>query len=306
MSDTLYLQLDQNIEVTNPHVYLQDIAALSMADAKKLNRLRVMQVMVLDPMKPGRYVMSVSDLLKMILKVEPSINISPIGETDFIITYRISSSTGTIFRYVKIFFVCLVSFFGAAFSIMTFNNDVDLGGLFDQLYTLVMGKSSNGFTVLEISYSVGIGLGVLIFFNHFGHAKLSDDPTPMQVQMRTYEDDVNQTLIEQSERTQNPAKKEVCLPYSLSAADHLERPLHDVKKLPADSSAKSFFYIIWVYCFSDYRSPPMDKNRGANTRDTIVISLIRMLMDGPEVSLNGSPTVSPTTAALCASLPFPP
>ena len=26
MSDTLYLQLDQNIEVTNPHVYLQDIA----------------------------------------------------------------------------------------------------------------------------------------------------------------------------------------------------------------------------------------------------------------------------------------
>ena len=29
MSDTLYLQLDQNIEVTNPHVYLQDIAALS-------------------------------------------------------------------------------------------------------------------------------------------------------------------------------------------------------------------------------------------------------------------------------------
>ena len=54
MSNTLYLQLDQNIEVTNPHVYLQDIAALSMADAKKLNRLRVMQVMVLDPAKPGR------------------------------------------------------------------------------------------------------------------------------------------------------------------------------------------------------------------------------------------------------------
>ena len=32
MSDTLYLQLDQNIEVTTPHVYLQDIAALSMSD----------------------------------------------------------------------------------------------------------------------------------------------------------------------------------------------------------------------------------------------------------------------------------
>ena len=30
----------------------------------------------------------------------------------------------------------------------------------------------------------------------------------------------------------------------------------------------------------------------------MVISLIRMLIDGPDVSLNGSPTVSPTTAAL--------
>ena len=185
MSDTLYLQLDQNIEVTNPHVYLQDIAALSMSDPKILNRLRVMPVIVLDVKKPGRYVMSVSDLLKKIQKLEPSIDISPIGETDFIITYRISSATGKIFRYVKILFVCLVSFFGAAFSIMTFNNDVDMGSLFSQFYTLVTGKSSSGFT-------------------HFGHLKLSDDPTPMQVQMRTYEDDVNRTLIEQAARTENP------------------------------------------------------------------------------------------------------
>lgn len=35
-----------------------------------------------------------------------------------------------------------------------------------------------------------------------------------------------------------------------------------------------------------------------NTMDTIDISLISMLSDGPEVSLNGSPTVSPTTPAL--------
>ena len=93
MSDTLYLQLDQNIEVTNPHVYLQDIAALSMSDPKILNRLRVMPVIVLDAKKPGRYVMSISDLLKKIQKLEPSIDISPIGETDFIITCRISSAS---------------------------------------------------------------------------------------------------------------------------------------------------------------------------------------------------------------------
>ena len=44
----------------------------------------------------------------------------------------------------------------------------------------------------------------------------------------------------------------------------------------------------------------------AKTIDTIDTSLINMFSDGPAVSLNGSPTVSPTTAALWAEDPFPP
>ena len=55
-----------------------------------------------------------------------------------------------------------------------------------------------------------------------------------------------------------------------------------------------------------YSNPPIAINNGANTSDTTVISLIRILMDGPDVSLNGSPTVSPVTVALCTSLPLPP
>ena len=40
--------------------------------------------------------------------------------------------------------------------------------------------------------------------------------------------------------------------------------------------------------------------------DTVEHSLMRMFRDGPEVSLKGSPTVSPTTAALWHSEPLPP
>ena len=46
--------------------------------------------------------------------------------------------------------------------------------------------------------------------------------------------------------------------------------------------------------------------RPAITMLTIDMSLIRMLRDGPDVSLNGSPTVSPTIVALWANEPFPP
>lgn len=39
-------------------------------------------------------------------------------------------------------------------------------------------------------------------------------------------------------------------------------------------------------------------NEGAKTKETIAINFMRMLREGPEVSLRGSPTVSPTTPAL--------
>lgn len=92
MSDTLYLQLDMNIQVQHPHVYLQDIARLSCTNPKILNRLRVLPVANLDSEKPGRYVMSVMDLVDMIQKKEPELTITPVGEPDFILTYKKEST----------------------------------------------------------------------------------------------------------------------------------------------------------------------------------------------------------------------
>lgn len=190
----------KNVEVHHPHVYLQDIAKLSCSNSKILNRLRVLPVANLKPDKPGRYVISVMDLINDIQPREPELDITHIGEPTFILTYQKEGTINIVIRWCKVFFVCLATFFGAGFSIMTFNNDVDVPALFEQIYTQVTGLKTDGFTALEISYSIGIGFGVLFFFNHFGRMKLTDDPTPMQVQMRLYEDDVNTTIIEDVSR----------------------------------------------------------------------------------------------------------
>lgn len=196
MNAVLYMQIDANIQIKHPHIYLQDIARLSCSDSKILNRLRVMPVINLKPDAPGRYVMSVMDLVDKIQQKEPDLTVTPLGEADFILTYEKPGSQNLIFRWLKIALVCLITFFGAAFSIMTFNADVDVEKLFQQIYFQVTGQNSSGFTPLEIAYSAGLGLGILFFFNHFGHRKITADPTPMQVQMRKYEDDVNTTITE--------------------------------------------------------------------------------------------------------------
>jgi len=44
--------------------------------------------------------------------------------------------------------------------------------------------------------------------------------------------------------------------------------------------------------------------KSPNTSEIIADSFIRIFIDGPDVSFSGSPTVSPTTAALCGSVFF--
>ena len=103
MSDTLYLQLDQNIQLNHPHIYLQDIAKLSCSNSKILNRLRVMPVINLDPNKPGRYVMSVMDLISESKKKEPDLEINNIGEADFIITFKNKPGPGLVWQCARLF-----------------------------------------------------------------------------------------------------------------------------------------------------------------------------------------------------------
>jgi stage V sporulation protein AA len=91
-------------------------------------------------------------------------------------------------------------FCGAAFTIMTFNADASVKDVFDLIYELVKGTKKDGGSILEIAYSIGLPLGIIVFFNHFSKVQLGKDPTPLQVQMRLYEENLDKTLIENASR----------------------------------------------------------------------------------------------------------
>jgi stage V sporulation protein AA len=200
MGDTLYIQTIKNVEVYKPQIYLQDIAKLSGNNQKVLNRNEMRLILTLPEGKSGRYVVSAIDIIREIQKKEESIEVSHIGEATFIITYEKQKHMHALFSWCKTIGVCLITFIGAAFSIMTFHNDVDVSSLFFHIYKQFTGEIPDGATILEFTYSLGIGLGVVFFFNHFGSRKLTQDPTPMEVEMRLYEEDINKTLIEEEYR----------------------------------------------------------------------------------------------------------
>ena len=87
--------------------------------------------------------------------------------------------------------VSLIVLFGSAFAIMSFNEDVAVESLFQKLYILINGKEHEGFGIIECTYGIGVALGITIFFNHFGR-KNSDEPTPIELKMQQYDDDIEE------------------------------------------------------------------------------------------------------------------
>jgi stage V sporulation protein AA len=196
MNGTLYLKIDRNIQVDHVDVRLGDVAKLECTDASVKNRLKTLKLMKIQAEKSDRYIFSVLKVVELIHEIYPSLEVQNLGEPDFIIEYESPEYAHDRWSMVKVVVLCILIFFGSAFSIITFNNDVGINQVFHQVYSLIMGEESDGFTMLEFTYSLGISVGIIIFYNHFGGKRITKDPTPIEVQMRLYEDDVNSTLIE--------------------------------------------------------------------------------------------------------------
>ena len=97
----------------------------------------------------------------------PELEVTHIGEPVFILTYESQKKKSRIWGGIKIALISIITFFGAGLSIMTFNVDADTSRLFSDLYYQVTGEVSDGFTALEFMYSLGIGVGVIFFFNYY-------------------------------------------------------------------------------------------------------------------------------------------
>ena len=199
MSKTVYLNISQITEVHHKEIQLKDVATVYSDDSAVTNKCSALRIKTIHLDRDKRYVESTLDVIKKITEMDPTITVNNVG---FIIDYHRPKSPNWAWEWIKTIFVCIICFCGASFAIMTFNNDVSVTDVFSEIYRIIMGKESTGFTILEVSYSVGLALGIVGFFNHFAKFKINTDPTPLEVEMRLYEDNVSKTLI------QNDGRKE--------------------------------------------------------------------------------------------------
>ena len=196
---TVYIKPELSTIISNKRVTIGDICKIYCYEETLAKEVRNLEVLRIE--KQGKQKISVSALylVRYISDRKPGILVINLGESDFIIEYKPPEPEKKWLEILKVGFVGLIIFFGSAFTIMTFNEDANVAEIFELVYKNIAGMSEgNGW--LEVSYAIGLPLGILLFFNHFASAKLSNDPTPLQIQMRQYEQQEDSTIIEDAAR----------------------------------------------------------------------------------------------------------
>lgn len=197
---TVYLKCERNVEVQSEDVFLSDLGTLRCADAVLSSRLKALKVHHFGKNECRRCVISALKLVERMEKECPDIAVQILGEPDILVEWVFVNAHKGWQQWLKAALVCLVSFFGTAFTIMAYHNDVGINDVFTEIYRMVMNREPQGLNVLEISYSIGLAAGIILFFNHVGGRRITKDPTPIEVSIRQYEEDVDKTLIAQAGR----------------------------------------------------------------------------------------------------------
>lgn len=204
MHDNLiYIKADMSVNVQSQVIYLKNIVKLFGVNESLIRKVSELEVFRITDNKPRKYSVTILKVIEAIQKEYPNTLVINVGESDFVVEYLRENKKRKAYELVKTSFVGLAVFFGSAFTIMTFNQDVNVKDVLKLLHRLVMGESTHGLLVLEISYSLGLPLGIILFFNHFTRIKMDSDPTPLQVQLRLIERNENSTIIENSSREGN-------------------------------------------------------------------------------------------------------
>lgn len=197
---TVYLKCDRDVEVQSQDVFLSDVASLRCADANISAKCKALKIHHFKKEGIKRCVISSLKIVELMESVCPEISVQIVGEPDVLVEWVNVDKHKGWQQGLKAALVCLVSFFGTAFTIMAYHNDVGINEVFTEVYRMVMNREPSGLNTLEVSYSIGLAAGIIVFFNHIGGRRITKDPTPIEVAMRKYEEDVDKALIAQSGR----------------------------------------------------------------------------------------------------------
>lgn len=150
-------------------------------------------------------VIDILQVIDLIQKAYPESTIQTYGDCECIVDVHDRPQQANVLFF---FLVVLMLFLGSGLAIMDFHADVGMAHVHRVLYRMLTGHDTKYPFWIQVPYSLGLGLGMIVFFNRWFKKKVDRDPNPLDIEMQTYQDNVNKCVIaqDQVEKAQRLAK----------------------------------------------------------------------------------------------------
>jgi len=191
MEKTIYIRMRNRVQVKPEEILLLKDIAQIIASETIYQDLTVLEVKRVSP-KDHIHIIDVMKVIHFITAIYPDYEVQAIGPAQTIIEVIYKKKGMSIPFFILVW---ILLFFGAALTIMNFHEDVSMQTVHKRLYFIMTGKEVEKPLLFQIPYSIGIGVGMILFFNHVFKKRLNEEPSPLEVEMFNYQQSLDQYVI---------------------------------------------------------------------------------------------------------------
>ncbi|MCD9021264.1 stage V sporulation protein AA [Cohnella silvisoli] len=197
-NNVVYVRMRRRaVVVPRSVVTLGDVARLISDDISE-ERLKKLPLHRITDKDGNLLLIDMLQVVKAIREAEPGMIIETFGEPHVLL--EISPAKKLKPRKLLLVLAWLLLFFGSGMAMMNFHADVNMPAVQRRITELITGRSGPHPWLFQIPYSIGIGMGMLLFFNRIFSKRLNDEPNPLEVEMFMYQENVNHYVITEEYR----------------------------------------------------------------------------------------------------------
>ncbi|WKB37095.1 stage V sporulation protein AA [Terrilactibacillus sp. S3-3] len=190
---TIYIRLRQKFQARLGEVITINKAADIIAPKEVIKNLGQERIHTVTKEDSNYIVIDVMDVIQKVYQLYSDADIQAVGPSQTIIEVEMKRQ-----RKRSVFFFLLVwvlLFIGAGLAIINFHEDVAMQSVHQKIYTIVTGRTNSQPLLLQIPYSLGLAVGMILFFNHVFKKKFNEEPSPLEIEMFNYQQDLDQYVI---------------------------------------------------------------------------------------------------------------
>ncbi|WP_396136213.1 stage V sporulation protein AA [Brevibacillus brevis] len=172
-------------------------------NGEREDAIKRMPIYRVKPADGNLIIIDIMQVIQRLRSAYPEVELEIQGSPQIIVEVQNPKKSANL---VLVTLVWILLFVGSGLAIMNFHTDVSMMQVHQRIFYLITGQESKQPLWLQIPYSIGIGMGMILFFNHIFKKKINEEPSPLEVELFMYQQSLDQYYI-QHENKENQRTK---------------------------------------------------------------------------------------------------